>query len=123
MHSEKDCFICRTRESIGTTSPNGGAVVVPFRNPSFPGHSVVAPMAHRDLEQTTDAEWLAMGQLARETSRTMREDNPDIDKCYLVSIGDVDRGHLHFHILPKGKQDPPLGPFIFGDSGWLAARR
>ena len=81
------------------------------------------PAAHRDLVETTDAEWLAMGQIARQASRVIRENNPEIEKCYLVSIGDVDLGHLHFHILPKGKEDPSLGPFIFGDEGWLNSQR
>lgn len=123
MSDEKACFICQAKGNSGTASANGQAVAVPFRNPAFPGHCVVAPAAHRDLEETTDADWLAMGQLARQTSKTFRDENPDVEKCYLVAIGDVDRGHLHFHVLPKEKEGPSLGPFVFGDAGWLRSSR
>ena len=123
MTSEKDCFICQTKAGDRTTSADNLAVAVPFRNPCFPGHVVVAPAAHRDVDDTLDAEWTAIGQVARQATAGIREKSPDIEKCYLVAIGDVDRGHLHFHVLPKRKDDPSLGPFVFGESGWTSTLR
>ena len=123
MTSEKDCFICQMNARERTTSPDNLAVAVPFRNPCFPGHVVVAPAAHRDVDDTIDAEWAAIGQVARQVTGKMRENNPEIEKCYLVAIGDVDRGHLHFHVLPKRKDDLSLGPFVFGESGWISKKR
>ena len=121
MDSRQSCFICEAFAASEATSPEALAVAIPFRAPQFPGHTVVAPVAHRDLEDVTDAEWVAIGQAARRTSARTRAQDPDIEKCYLVAIGDADRGHLHFHILPKQKGGPSLGPFVFGESGWLKA--
>jgi len=117
--SDKNCFICQTNANDRTTSRDKLAVAVPFRDPCFPGHVVVAPTAHRDVNDTLDAEWAAIGQITRQVTAKTRENNPDIEKCYLVAIGDVDRGHLHFHVLPKRKDELALGPFVFGESGWI----
>ena len=105
------------------TSADNLAVAVPFRDPCFSGHVVVAPAAHRDVDDTLDAEWAAIGQVTREVTARMRHNNPEIEKCYLVAIGDVDRDHLHFHVLPKSKEDVSLGPYVFGEFGWLGNKR
>ncbi len=119
MDSKPKCFICETLNAPGAASVDSLAVAVPFREPQFPGHTVVAPMAHRDLEDVTNAEWVAIGKAARRMSARSRARDPEVEKCYLVAIGDVDRGHLHFHVLPKHKTGPSLGPFVFGEKGWL----
>lgn len=124
--TEEKCFICtaKSRTAQGSAeiaSSDGLALAIPFRAPQFPGHTVIAPAAHHDLEDVTDAEWVAIGQLARQASRRHRSQDPQTEKCYLVAIGDVDRGHLHFHLLPKRHDDPSLGPFVFGDAGWVNA--
>lgn len=119
VDNNQTCFICEAIDEPGDTSPDSLAVAVPFRAPQFPGHMVVAPVAHRDLEDVTDSEWVAIGQAARRESVLSRAQDPDIEKCYLVAIGDVDRGHLHFHVLPKHKSGPSLGPFVFGELGWI----
>ena len=122
MTSEDDCFICQTSAKDRTTSLDNLAVAVPFRNPAFPGHVVVATTAHRDVDDTVDAEWAAIGQVTRQVTATMRDNHPEIEKCYLVAIGDVDRGPLHFHVLPKRKGDLSLGPFVFGELGWMSKK-
>ena len=121
MGNGQACFICEALDAPGAGAQDGQAVAIPFRAPQFPGHTVVAPAAHHDLEDVTDAEWVAIGEAVRRTSASSRAQDPEIEKCYLVAIGDVDRGHLHFHVLPQRKSDPSLGPFVFGESGWLSS--
>ncbi len=121
MANEQTCFICEALDASPAKTPDDQAVAIPFRAPQFPGHTVVAPAAHHDLEDVTDEEWIAIGQAARRTSIRTRAEDPDIEKIYLVAIGDVDRGHLHFHVLPKRKNGTPLGPFVFGELGWISS--
>lgn len=121
MSNEQECFICQALEMPEASAPDSQAVAIPFRAPQFPGHTVVAPVSHSDLEDVSDAEWVAIGEAFRRTSARCRAQDPEIEKCYLVAIGDVDRGHLHFHVLPKRKSGPALGPFVFGESGWLSS--
>lgn len=44
------------------------------------------------------------------------------ERCYVIRIGDQSP-HLHFHLIPRGADEPPLGPFIFGEQGWGAQFR
>lgn len=122
MKEPLKCFICNTKDHPIAVSPDGLALAVTFHNPQFPGHTVVGPTAHRDTVEVTGAEWLAIGSIIRDLDAVQRESSPDFEKFYLVSIGDLDEGHLHFHLLVKRKTDPSLGASIFGPTGWLASR-
>jgi diadenosine tetraphosphate (Ap4A) HIT family hydrolase len=40
-------------------------------------------------------------------------------KVYVAAIGDKDK-HFHVHLLPKFVDDPNLGPYVFGEKGWIS---
>ena len=120
MTSEDKCFICATTNDDKILSTDRLASSLPFRDPVFPGHTVVAPESHVELEDVSGEEWQAIGEMLRRTSRAIRGSNAEIEKVYLVAIGDVDRGHLHFHLLPKHRNGPGLGPYVFGGDGWVS---
>ena len=120
MQNAEDCFICQGRDRAIARSEDGKAVVVPFRDPFFEGHVVVAPAAHTETVDVDPATWAAIGSLMPNAIRGASDETTE--KCYLLALGDVDTGHLHFHVVPKKHGDVSLGQYVFGPDGWNAAR-
>ena len=120
MTSNETCFLCAGRDAAVARSDDGLAVVIPFRNPMFENHVVVGPSAHLDTADVDPATWAAIGSLIPDVVGARTADGAE--RCYLLAIGDSDKGHLHFHVVPRSEADPALGPFVFGPDGWNAAR-
>ena len=120
MQNADDCFICQGREGAVARSQDGRALVVPFRDPYFEGHVVVAPAAHTDTPDVDPETWAAIGSLM--PGAIEHSSDEKTEKCYLLALGDVDTGHLHFHVVPKRDGDVSLGQYDFGPNGWNAAR-
>ena len=94
--------------------------MLPFRDPFFAGHVVVAPATHTDTIDVDPETWAAIGSLV--PGAVEGASNASTEKCYLLALGDVDTGHLHFHVVPKQHGDVSLGQYVFGADGWNAAR-
>lgn len=121
MDEHADCFLCRGLDGAIARSEDGRAVVMPFRDPFFEGHVVVAPAAHVDTAFVDPPTWAALGSLVPGAIERASAD-AGVEKCYLLALGDVDKGHLHFHVVPKGHEDVSLGQYVFGPEGWNANR-
>ncbi|MDJ0523526.1 MAG: hypothetical protein QNJ90_15765 [Planctomycetota bacterium] len=120
MKTADECFICQGLDRAVARSEDGRAVVMPFRDPFFEGHVVVAPATHTDTIDVDPATWSAMGTLIPDAIRGASDE--DTAKCYLLALGDVDTGHLHFHVVPKKNGDVSLGQYVFGPEGWNVSR-
>ena len=114
---EKNCRICAG--SSGNVSSSGLAQTKPFPAPAFDGHKIVATTAHKDLRDVSPEEWQAMGELIGGLAHEIHK-TKDVEKVYVLAIGDVDVGHFHVHLVPKMTNDPPLGPHILGPEGWIS---
>ncbi|MEM7222625.1 MAG: HIT family protein [Pseudomonadota bacterium] len=115
-----DCRLCDA-PSLGE-DPSALARVIAFPQPQFPGHRVVMSVQHRtSLSEVTPEEWAAMGSLISELSGRLCADE-GAERTYVLAIGDVDSHVAHFHVIPRSKDDPPLGPHVFGPEGWNATR-
>jgi len=81
------------------------------------GHIVIAvkefvtSLSKLKPEQAADLMRLAV-QVAAKAERLIGN-----EKYYLVSIAD-ETPHYHIHLLPKMKDDVPIGSHIMSDSGW-----
>ncbi len=120
MTDHDDCFICSGLDRAVARSEDGRAVVMPFRDPFFEGHVVVTPSRHLDTVDVDPATWAAIGSLVPDAVKGLVGDG--VEKCYLLALGDVDTGHLHFHVVPKNDGDESLGQYVFGSEGWNAKR-
>ena len=114
MTEHADCFLCRGLDDAVARSDDGRAVVMPFRDPFFE--------AHQDAAFVDPETWAAIGTLVPGAIERA-EAAPGVEKCYLLALGDVDKGHLHFHVVPKGHRDVSLGKYVFGPDGWNAHRQ
>lgn len=85
--------------------------------PLRPGHVLVAIRSEvKDLHEANSEELSDMIELARLTAREIVEEL-GCEKTYMVAIGDKDP-HYHVHLLPRYRDDPSLGPGVFGAEGW-----
>ena len=63
------------------------------------------------MEQFSDISQLSL-HLAKKAEKIL-----DAEKYYLAAIADNDL-HFHIHLLPKLKEDSPMGRHIMMDEGW-----
>jgi len=115
-----NCRIC-SAESV-LIAGNELAHAKLFPDPAFDNHLIVGTTAHKDLGDVTPPEWQGIGELIGQLTRDA-SGTAGYEKMYLLAIGDVDKGHFHLHMVPKGSDDPGMGPFIFGADGWNARRK
>ena len=115
-----DCRLCAAPTLA--TDETGLARIVAFPTPQFDGHAVVMTTAHKGrLEDVTPEEWRAVGWLVSKFAAETRAAT-DVERFYLLLIGDVDDHQLHMHLVPRYSADPALGPHVFGPEGWNAGR-
>lgn len=114
--SETDCRICELSSAdVLVSSERSEAFYSP--EPLAAGHLVVAVRAHKPtMADLSASEASDLFSLARDIVSVAQE-RLGTEKFYLAAVGDVDK-HFHLHLLPKKKDDPGLGPFIFGPAGW-----
>ena len=115
-----NCRIC-SAETVQVAG-NGLAQAKLFPEAAFDNHLIVGTTAHKDLVDVTPEEWQGIGELIGQLTQSA-SGIADFEKMYLLAIGDVDKGHFHLHMVPKGTNDPGMGPFIFGPEGWNARRK
>lgn len=110
-----DCWICNDPDAIVLDSTR----ILVFRQPLINGHIVLAPKTHAESwSDVSPDERSALFSKIGEIESTMKKEL-DCEKVYVMSIGDADL-HMHFHIVPKSKNSPSLGAFIFGLEGWAS---
>lgn len=114
--SEAGCRICGINPGDVLA---GSALSKAFYSPEplAAGHLVVAVRDHKPtMGDLSVSEASDLFSLARDIVFVAQE-KMEVEKFYLAAVGDVDK-HFHLHLLPKKKDDPGLGPFIFGPAGW-----
>lgn len=89
-------------------------------DPVRTGHVLVGASVHADGLHAISAEVAAdVMSLARDVAATIVAET-GAEKVYVAAVGDKDK-HFHVHLVPRYADDPGLGPFIFGDSGWVGS--
>jgi len=89
-------------------------------DPVRAGHVLVGAREHGDCLHEISAE--AAGDLlslASDVARVICQ-KTNAQKVYVAAIGDKDK-HFHVHLVPRYPDDPGLGPYVFGSSGWVGA--
>ena len=121
--SKPGCLFDRVIENPGdedaqlVVSRPPGAVVLLNKFPYNPGHTMVAPRAHRaSLEELTDDEALDVMRALKRTLTVLRQVmNPDGFNVG-VNIGrEAGAGipdHVHFHVVPRWNGDTNFMPVI-----------
>lgn len=113
--AESLCTTCAISASRIIQRHRAGIIAVPVEI-ARSGHIMVVSTSHTeriaDLREA-DAEAL----MALVASATRAAEQSTGAHCYVMRIGDQSP-HLHFHIVPRMVDDPPLAPFVFGEAGW-----
>ena len=113
---EKQCVFCNFNSGF-IIEETAHSIATYSRDAIKRGHIIVAVKEHVTTFTGLSAE--QAGDLFALALRVARRAEGMIgaEKYYVVSIADMVR-HYHVHLLPKMKDDPPLGRHIMGDGGW-----
>lgn len=115
------CGICGIAADRILARTDAGILAVPA-DTARDGHVMVVSATHaRSFTDLPPNHVDALMSLVASATRAAEEAS-GVEKCYVLRIGDK-HPHLHFHIVPAAPDDPPLGPYIFGDRGWSAGVR
>lgn len=117
--SESLCDVCAISAARVIRRERAGIIAVP-EDVARSGHIMVVSLTHAESlsalpQADADAFMALVGSATRDAERSTAA------HCYVARIGDQSP-HLHFHIVPRMVDDPPLAPFVFGDSGWRGSR-
>jgi diadenosine tetraphosphate (Ap4A) HIT family hydrolase len=112
------CIFCNPKDDALIYRNDDGIVIVD--DPVRPGHVLVGSRSHHEsLHDISPDDAAALMRLANHVAKSVVILTGAI-KVYVAAIGDKDK-HFHVHLLPKMKDDPNLGPYIFGANGWASA--
>ena len=115
---EPNCTFCNPNPDRVVFETALSYASVPDR-PASPGHVVVVTKNHlRSLETLSEGEASDVFALSNRVAKVAAK-QIGAERVYSLSIGDVDP-HFHVHLLPKLREQSPLGPYVFGDKGWTA---
>ena len=113
--AESLCDVCAISAARVIRRARAGIIAVP-EDLARSGHIMVVSLTHAEsLSGLPAAEADAFMALVGSATRTAEQSAAA--HCYVVRIGDQSP-HLHFHIVPRTIDDPPLAPFVFGKAGW-----
>lgn len=118
--AESLCTTCAISAARIIHRHRAGIIAVPVEI-ARSGHIMVVSASHAERitdlpEADADALMALVGSATRAAERSSGA------HCYVMRIGDQSP-HLHFHIVPRMVDDPPLAPFVFGASGWSGESR
>ena len=120
MTTEDRCIFCDVNEETLILKNEDGIVLID--DPVCPGHVLIGGHEHgaglSDISADTAA---AIMRLANQVAKIIVA-STGAEKVYVAAIGDKDK-HFHVHLVPKMQEDPKLGPYIFGSSGWVSFMR
>jgi diadenosine tetraphosphate (Ap4A) HIT family hydrolase len=117
MTANVDCIFCSVKPDALVFRDGDGLVILD--DPVRPGHVLVGARVHREsLHDISPDDAAAMFRLANKVAKAVVTLTGSA-KVYVTAIGDKDK-HFHVHLLPKMRDDPNLGPYIFGPSGWIS---
>jgi diadenosine tetraphosphate (Ap4A) HIT family hydrolase len=78
------------------------------------GYVVLKPKRHaRELADLTGPESAGLGPAMRRLIQAMRS-ALGTERVYVCSFGETVR-HVHFHLIPRYRDMPPLGPALIAD--------
>lgn len=125
-----ECFTCEVnngqRSTPGETSYRDGLWVADHGIPALVrGYLVLKPERHvLELADLAPEEALRLGTAAQRVTAAMRAAlHPE--RVYVCSFVET-VPHLHFHLLPRYHDMPPLGPALVGDlfsERWAVSER
>lgn len=111
------CIFCNLKEGALVYRDQNGIVILD--DPVRPGHVLVGARVHAEnLHDLSAEEAAAVLRLANRAAKSIIS-LTGAAKVYIAAIGDKDK-HFHVHLLPKFKDDPNLGPYVFGANGWIS---
>ena len=110
------CIFCDVTDEALVCRDADGLVILD--DPVRAGHVLVGARSHGEtLTDISEDDAAALLRLANRVAKAVIAET-GATKVYVVAIGDKDK-HFHVHLLPKIEGDPNLGPYIFGDEGWI----
>lgn len=111
------CIFCNVNKDVLVHKDDDGIVILD--DPVRPGHVLVGSRVHGEsLHDLSEADAAAVLRLANRVSKLIIS-LTGAQKVYVAAIGDKDK-HFHVHLVPKMKDDPNLGPYVFGANGWIS---
>ncbi|NOZ36870.1 MAG: HIT family protein [Gammaproteobacteria bacterium] len=111
------CIFCNVDKRNHILTNEDGIVLLD--DPVRPGHVLVGGHEHgsglSDISPDTAS---SIMRLANRMAKIIVK-TTNAEKVYVVAVGDKDK-HFHVHLVPKMEEDPKLGPFVFGEKGWVS---
>lgn len=112
-----NCIFCNVEEDKLLLNTLEGFVILDY--PVCPGHVLVGSRTHGStLSDISEDDAAALMRLSHKVAKKIVSET-GAEKVYIAAIGDKDK-HFHIHLLPKMESDPNLGPYIFGNEGWVS---
>jgi diadenosine tetraphosphate (Ap4A) HIT family hydrolase len=111
------CIFCNVTDDALVCRGADGIVILD--DPIRPGHVLVGARTHGEsLSDISEDDAAAVLRLANRVAKVIVAET-GAAKVYVAAVGDKDK-HFHVHLLPKMQADPNLGPYIFGEKGWMS---
>jgi diadenosine tetraphosphate (Ap4A) HIT family hydrolase len=114
---DAECIFCNPKNGSVLYQDEDGIVVLD--DPVRAGHVLVGARAHAEsLHDLSPEDAASVMRLAHRVAKSIVVLTGAI-KVYVAAVGDKDK-HFHVHLLPKLRDDPSLGPYLFGPKGWIS---